>query len=239
MFRFESLWFRNLLLLLVLNLLPRAAGQLVTRIYAYQTLTPAQVEAEVRRWVPEGGRVLVNPAVNQVMVIAPPETHEQVARIFERLDRPTHRLDLWFRHNQQEGQTLDLIDGDFANFPVTRTPLPHIETEARAMLPFEQQDLPLVGSILNTHFAVLSADPARVRLRLTPALLFGSSPPYEVVRFENLAMDLLITDEAFVDLPDRLAENEFYRMFFRSRAADSDRHRPVGLLLSLQGIRSE
>ena len=214
-------------------------GQLETRMYRFEAMTPAEVEAQVRRWVPEGPRVLVNPEVNQVMVIANAETHEQVAKIFERLDRPSHRVLFWFRHNQNEAQHLNLMDGDLANFPVTQTPVPKIVEAARAQLPHERRNDPLVGSVLHTHFAVLRADPPRVRIRLTPAVLFGNYPPYEVVRFSEMTKDLMMTDEAFVDLVDRLSKNEFYQMFFRSQGATDGRHTPVGLLISLEEITSQ
>lgn len=229
---------KTVLILISLFLLPLFGGELETRIYRFEGMDPADVEAQVRRFVPQGPRVLVNPEVNQVMVIADEETHEQVARLFERMDRPSHRVVFWFRHNQNEPQHLNLMDGDFANFPVTRTPVPQVVTNARARLPHEWRDAPLVGSVLRTHFSVLRADPARVRIRLTPSVLFGSSPPYEVVSFSEMSTDLMMTDEAFVDLVDRLAENEFYRMFFRSEGS-AGRHTPVGLLVSLEEVRSE
>lgn len=216
-----------------------SGGQLETRMYRFEAMMPAEVEAQVRRWVPEGARVLVNPEVNQVMVIANAETHEQVAKIFERLDRPSHRVLFWFRHNQNEAQHLNLMDGDLANFPVTQTPVSKIVEAARGQLPHEQRNDPLVGSVLHTHFAVLRADPPRVRIRLTPAVLFGAYPPYEVVRFSEMSTDLMMTEEAFVDLVERLSENEFYRMFFRSQGATDGRHTPVGLLISLEEVTSD
>ncbi len=215
------------------------AGELQTRIYRFEGMNPEEVEEQVRRFVPLGPRVLVNPEVNQVMVIADAATQEQVARLFERLDRPMHRVVFWFRHNQDEPQSLNLMDGDFANFPVTRTPVPQVVANARARLRHESRNAPLVGSVLQTHFSVLRADPARVRIRLTPAVLFGGTPPYEVILFSEMSTDVMMTDDAFVDLVDQLAENEFYRMFFRSEGATAGRHTPVGLLISLEEVISE
>lgn len=213
-----------------------AADGPVTRIYRFEGLTPEEVEAEVRRYVPSGMRVLVNPEVNQVMVIADEETQERVSRLLERLDRTVHRVQFWFRHNRNDPQYLDLIDGDFANFPVTQRPVPQVEANARGRLPHDWRNSPLAGSVLETHFSVLRADPPRVRIRLTPAVLFGTAPPYEVVRFSEMSTDVMMTDEAFLDLVDRLSDNEFYRMFFRSRGTTDDRHGPVGLLLSLRAV---
>lgn len=226
------------LFLLALMLLLRTGAELQTRIYHFEALEPAEVEAMIRPLVPMGPRVLVNPEIRQVMVIADEETHEQVSRLFERLDRPSHRVQFWFRHNQHASQSLDLMDGDFANFPVTRSPLPQVADHARARLPPEWREAPLVGSVLRTHFSVLRADPARVRIRITPSVLFGSSPPYEVVSFSEMSTDLMMTDEEFVDLVQQLSGNEFYRMFFRSEVS-SGRHVPVGLLVSLDAVVSE
>jgi hypothetical protein len=229
---------RTLVLLGLLGALLLRAGDMQTRLYRFDGMTPEEVEAQVRRYVPLGPRVLVNPEVNQVMVIADADTHERVARLFELLDRPSHRVRFWFRHNRQNPQYLDLMDGDFANFPVTQRPLPRLERQARAMLPREWRESTLMGSVLEAHFSVLRADPPRVRIRLTPAVLFGDYPPYEVVRFSDMSTDLMMTDEAFVDLVDRLSDNEFYRVFFRSRGSTDDRHVPVGLLLSLEEVTS-
>jgi hypothetical protein len=229
---------KTILMLICLMVPPLFGGELETRIYRFEGMEPAEVEAQVRRFVPQGPRVLVNPEVNQVMVIADGETHEQVARLFERMDRPSHRVVFWFRHNQNEPQHLDLMDGDFANFPVTQRPLDRLERQARALLTREWREATLVGSVLQAHFSVLRTDPPRVRIRLTPAVLFGDYPPYEVIHFSEMTTDIMMTDEAFVDLVDRLAENEFYRMFFRSEGS-AGRHTPVGLLISLEEVTSE
>ena len=71
---------------------PVLAGQMETRMYSYGEMEPEAAEALVRQWVPEGARVLVNPRVGQVMVIADPQTHVRVARVFELAERPSRRI---------------------------------------------------------------------------------------------------------------------------------------------------
>lgn len=206
-----------------------------TRLYSYTNATPEEVEMQIRRYVPEGPRVLVQPDLQQVMVIADRQTHGQVATLLSRIDQPVAHLVIWYRHNR-EARKLDLIDGATGTLPVTRTPPKELVEMARSHLPPEQQRLPVVGSALHIHAVLLRQDPAMVRLRVTPAVTFGITPPYEPVIFEDLATDQMINTLEFVDLVDTLRQNEFYANFFQSQPDPDHPPRPVGLLITLDHI---
>ena len=213
------------------------AGQMETRLYEFGDADAGEVEAQIRRYVPEGPRVLVNPEINQVMVIADAETHRQIAQMLSRIDQPAQRVILWFRHNREVTE-VSLLDGAIGTLPVTRTPPEALVREARRFLPGDRRDMPLVGSVLHVHASVLRTEPARVRLRITPAVTFGFTPPYEPVLFEDMATDLMITDEAFLDVVEALRENDFYADFFRSQPEPDHPPRPVGILLSVDRLVS-
>ena len=213
------------------------AGQMETRLYDYGDADPETVTAQIRRYVPEGPRVLVNPEVGQVMVIADADTHAQIAQLLARIDQPAQRVVLWFRHNR-EAEEVSLLDGAIGTLPVTRTPPDALVQEARRFLPGDRRDMPLVGSVLHVHTVVLRSDPARVRLRITPAVTFGYTPPYEPILFDDLSTDVMLTDTGFLDLVHALRDNDFYADFFQSQPEPGHPPRPVGLLLSVARIES-
>ena len=226
----------RLLACLLFFLLPALArAQLETRLYSYTNTPPAVVEARVREIVPEAHRVVVNPQVSQVLVIADTATHQRVAGMLVRLDRPVARLRFWLRHNR-ETLSLELLDGAIGTLPVTQTPPAALVDKARRLLPSEHRSLPAVGTVLEIHVALLRESPAAARLRVTPAVLFGLAPPYEPVRFPQLNSDLMVTGADYLDLVEQLARHEAYRDFFSSQPDPGQAPRPVGLLLSLEEL---
>ena len=211
------------------------SARLETRMYSYGGADPARVEAQIRQWVPEGPRVRVNPEIQQVLVVADPETHARIADMLERIDQPAARLHLWFRRNR-EAHTLNLFDGETGTLPVSSTPPAALVEEARHLLPRARNEPPVVGSVLHVHVSLLRRNPDTVRLRVTPTVLFGSSPPYETAVFHDWATDILINTERYLDLGHELRANDFYRSFFLSQSAPELAPRPVGLLLSLEEV---
>ncbi len=227
---------RRLLASLFLCLPPALArAQLASRMYSYTNTPPAVVEAKVREIVPEAHRVLVNPQVNQVLVIADAATHDRVAGMLVRLDRPLARMRFWLRHNR-ETLPLELLDGAIGTLPVSQTPALSLVEKARRLLPAEQRSLPVVGSVLEIHVSVLRDNPAAARLRVTPAVLFGVATPYEPVRFTQLSSDLMVTGDAYLDVVEQLSRHDDYREFFSSQPDPGQAPRPVGLLLSLEEL---
>lgn len=212
-----------------------ASARLETRIYAFENTPPQQVEAEIRRWVPEGPRVIMNEELNQVMVVADAEIHAQIAAMLQRMDRPTARIRFWMRHNR-DMQEAELLDGSVATLPVSQNPPLNVVTAARRLLPPGRESLPVVGTVFHAHISLLRESPPSVRLRLTPVVLFGITHPYDVVSYDEFATDLMMSGEEILDIPRSLTNNEFFRVFLQDQPQPERPTRPVALLLSLQEV---
>jgi len=221
--------------LLLLFLLPVIRGQLETRLYAFENTPAAKVEASIRELVPDGPRVLMNAEIGQVMVIADPETHRRIDQMLKRMDRPVARLSVWIRHNREEHRA-EFIDGSTFTIPVSPFPPADVVAGARQFLDAGQDRLPLVGSVLHAHVTVLSENPPVARLRLTPVVLFGVTPPYETVKYDEYTTDLRFNAKEFLDLSRALSEKDFYRGFLRGHPDPELPARSIGLLLSLERL---
>lgn len=208
-----------------------------TRMHGFGEASPELVERQLRMLIPEKQRVSMNAEAGQVIVVAEPETQEKVAAMLQALSRPPTRLQFWVRHNRSDREMVIPDAGMFA-LPVSDHPLPAVVDRARGMLPPGRERMPVAGSVLQVHGKLLREEPAVVRLRVVPHVLFGSSPPYEVIRFEPLASDLLVNTEDYVDLTKELASHAFYRSFFQEQPHPEHPPRPVALLLSFRGVPS-
>lgn len=216
-----------------------ALGRMESRLYGYAPGTLEEVEAMIRALVPEGPRVRVNPNVQQILVLADAETHGRIEELLERVDLPPAHMEFWFRRNR-ESHRVEWMDGETGTLPVSSTPPAEVVERARPRIrPGQRQDVPVVGTTLQVHAILLRREPATVRLRLTPVVLFGSSPPYDPVVFEEWATDVMINETSFVDLGKTLGHNDFYRTFFQTQPEPNLSPRPVGLLISLESVRFE
>ncbi len=204
------------------------------RMYSFSSLSPDLVEARIRQWVPERARVLMNRERGQVMVIAEPEIHVKIARMMERLDRPVPSLKVRLRRNE-EWQDLEWLSGAPGTLSVTSHPPEDLVALARTQLAPELRELPVQGAAFETHLSLLREDPPVARLRVVPAIAFGVVPPYEVIRREDMAMDLLIRGDEYNDLGAMLSKNVYYARFLREQPDPERPPRPVTLLLSLEG----
>ncbi|MEX2607095.1 MAG: hypothetical protein WD708_07085 [Kiritimatiellia bacterium] len=211
------------------------ADELKTRLHSYEHAPAALVERQLRALIPEGPRVSMNPRAKQVIVIADDATHDMVASMLRELGRPPVTLHFKVRHNQ-DVRTFSLLDGLSFSLPVSRTPPGEVVEQARSRLDPEKQSLPVVGSALQIQAKLLRENPEAARLRVLPAVLFGLAPPYEVVEYHELATDILINSEFFLELQQSLNNHDFYRGFLRTRPEPEMAARPVSLLISLEKI---
>lgn len=211
------------------------AKELETRLHAYDHAPPALVERQLRALIPEGPRVSMNPQARQVIVIADAATHDKVASMLRELGRPRANLHFKVRHNQ-EVRDFSLMDGLSFSLPVSRTPPTSVVQQAITRLDPEKQQLPVVGSALQVQAILLREDPDVARLRVVPAVLFGVAPPFEVVDYQELAMDILITSEAYLELQESLATHDFYREFLKTQPEANRTARPVSLLISFERL---
>jgi hypothetical protein len=211
------------------------SGELETRLHSFSYAPPELVERQLRVLIPESPRVSMNPRANQVIVIADAETHDKVASMLRELGRPTVILHFRVRHNRVVRQ-FSVMDGLSISLPVSQTPPRSVVDHAKSRLALEKQKLPVVGSALQVQAKLLREDPAVVRLRVLPAVLFGKAPPYEVVDYKELAMDILITTESYLELQESLAGHDFYSRFLRTQPDVQRSPRPVSLLMSFERL---
>ncbi|MDA3874493.1 MAG: hypothetical protein PF795_11115, partial [Kiritimatiellae bacterium] len=218
----------RLILLIIVGLTPvmSLADELETRLHSYEHAPAALVERQLRALIPEGPRVSMNPNAKQVIVIADEETHDMVASMLRELGRPQVTLHFKVRHNQ-EVRTFSLFDGLPFSLPVSRTPPTSVVQQAVDRLAPEKQQLPVVGSALQIQAKLLREDPEVARLRVLPAVLFGVAAPYEVVDYPQLAMDILITTDSFLELQESLSKHDFYREFLQTQPEANRTARPV------------
>jgi hypothetical protein len=228
----------RVLLVACLCLVGLRLAALETRVYAFTNTPPEEVETTIRGWVAERQRVLVNPERGQVMVVADAATHGRIAQWLRRVDRPTPKLLLRVRQNR-EWSNVTVTDGAPGSFLISTTPPEDIVKEARERLGAGKESLPVAGASLQFHTALLRENPATARLRVTPAVVFGRDHPYEVVVFDELSMDVVLSSENYLDLPLALSGHTFYPRFFRTQPEAGQAARPVGLLLSLKGLSFE
>jgi len=206
-----------------------------TRMHEFKNVSPELVERQIRMLVPEKHRVSMNADAGQVIVVAEPEVQDRVAAMLRELSRPPTFLKFWVRHNR-ETREFEVRDGVPVNLPVSDQPPLSVVQRGRAMLPPGRQRLPVAGSVLQVHLKLLREDPAVARLRVVPTLLFGSEPPYEIVRFNRLESDVLINTRDYLDLPRALSSHVFYSDFLRSQIHPDHPPKPVALLFSFQGV---
>lgn len=211
------------------------ADEVETRLHEYKHAPSALVERQLRALIPEGPRVSMNPRARQVIVIADDETHEKVASMLRELGRPPVTLHFKVRHNQ-EIRRFSLLDGLSFSLPVSRTPPTAVVQQAITRLDPEKRELPVAGSALQVQAKLLREDPEVARLRVLPAVLFGIAPPFEVVDYPELAMDIMITGEAFLELEASLSQHDFYREFLKTQPRADRTARPVSLLMSFERI---
>ncbi len=214
------------------------AQALETRVYAFTNTAPARVEAQIREWVPEGPRVLLNAARGQVMVLADEGTHQRIAQWLRRVDLPPPRLMLRIRRDR-EWSGVEWPDGTPATLAVTFAPPAELVEEARARAAGVTDRTPVAASVLQVQVSVLRDDPPTARLKVTPAVVFGAEAPHVVAAFPELTTDVLLTSEGYLDLPQALSGHAFYARFFRAQPDPARPAAPVGLLLSLEGLRHE
>lgn len=212
-----------------------AAAPLEQRLHYFEYASPALVEKQLRALIPEGPRVSMNPAANQVIVIADAETQEKVAAMLRDLGRPPHELQFLVRHNRE---TFRFATGDGVpiSLPVTQTPPPQLVEMARARLAPEARNLPVVGAALQANIVLLKEDPPVAKMRVVPAVLFGPLQPYQVVSFDDLAMDFLVDTERYIELHEQLSKHDFYRVFMQTQPDPQAAPRPVSLLISFEGL---
>jgi len=214
------------------------AGELETRVHSYEYASPALVEKQLRAMIPEGPRISMNPRAKQVIVIADDEMHTRIASMLKVLGRPPRELVFWLRHNREVFE-FTVSDGVPLSLPVSQTPPQRVVEMARSRLDPEARSLPVVGSALQAHVILLRENPAVLRMRVTPAMIFGVVPPYEVVEFKTVTSDLLVDTENYVEVQDVLKRTDFYREFLKTQPDPDRSARPVSLLLSFEGLTFE
>lgn len=219
--------------LLVCGLCLPIAAQTVTQLHSYGEADPDLVERQIRALVPEEPRVSMNRNARQVIVVAEPEVQEKIAGMVKQLSTPPLELRFRIRHNR-DVRSLAVRDGIPFSLPISETPPPELIRMARGRLNPERRNLPVVGSALQLHPKLLREDPAIVRLRVTPAVVFGHLQPYDVVSFEEVTQDVLVNTEVFLDLTLQLGSHHFYEKFLRTLTEPASAPKPVALLLSLQ-----
>lgn len=208
-----------------------------TRVHDFGDVSPKMVERQLRQLIPERQRVSMNPRANQVIVVAGEETQERVASMLRELSRPELHLRLWMRHNR-ETREVEVRDGVPINLPVSDRPPAGVVERGRRMLPPGREGMPVAGAVLQAHVKLLREDPAVARLRIVPTLLFGSDPPYEVVRFDRLRADMLINTRDYADVPKELSGHSFYTEFMRTQPHPDHAAKPVALLVSFEALTS-
>jgi hypothetical protein len=209
-----------------------------TRMHSFGDVSPQLVERQIRMLVPEKQRVSMNAQAGQVIVVAEPEIQNRVEAMIRELSRPVQYLKLWVRHNR-DIREFQVRDGVPVNLPVSDQPSASMIRQGRSMLPPGRQNLPVVGSVLQLHVKLLREDPAVARVRVVPTMLFGSEPPYDVVRFTRLESDVLLNTRDYLDLPRELSTHAFYTEFLREQEHPDHPPKPVSLLLSFQGLTTE
>jgi len=215
-----------------------SAGELETRLHRFDYAAPQLVEKQLRALIPEAPRVSMNAEARQVIVIADDSTHQKIAAMLKELGRPPTQLVFTVRHNR-EVMRFAMGDGVPFTLPVSQTPPRQLVEMARNRLTPEIRRLPVVGSALQAHVILLREDPEIARMRLTPAVIFGLAPPYEVVDFQDIAMDLMIDTEKFVELQEALTRHDFYTLFLKTQPDPQAAPRPVSLLISFEGLNFE
>lgn len=207
-------------------------------MHQFGTLSAEMVESRIRMLVPDRARVSLNAAAGKVIVVAEPVVHEQIAAMLRELSKPKKKLVLRYRHNR-DSKEVELENGGLFTLPVSTTPPAAVVENARRRMPPGRERMPAAGSVLQLHVSLLREDPAVVRLSITPAVLFGKEPPFEVYRHDRLRMDVLMNTDEFLDLPQALSTHAFYTTFLRTQPAGGGSEKPVALLLSLDAIREE
>jgi len=209
-----------------------------TRIHEFGKLSPQMVESRIRLLVPDRARVSMNPAVGKVIVVAEPEVQEQISAMLRELAKPRKKLVLRYRHNRDQ-QELVLENGDIFTLPVSQTPPPSVVQDARRRLFPDHQNKAVAGSVLQAQVMLLRDDPPVVRLSITPVVLLGDEPPYDVYRYDRLRMDVMINTREYLDLPNALSTHSFYSTFLRTRPGERFSEKPIALLLSLDEVLEE
>lgn len=210
-----------------------ALAQTVTQLHSYGDADPELVERQIRALVPEGPRVSMNRRAGQVIVVASPDIQEKVAAMVAQLSRKPLELRFRIRLNR-EVREFTVRDGVPFSVPVTEQPPEALLQMARGRLDPDKKNLPAVATALQFHAILLREDPVMVRLRVTPAVVFGVRMPYEVVSFEEVTQDMLVVTESFLNVSQKLSSHDFYRNFLRTRSEPSASATPVGILLSLE-----
>jgi len=208
---------------------------MLTRVHSFEYAPPELVERQLRMLIPETRNVTVNPAVNQVIVNADAATQEKVASMLRQLGRPPANLHFRMWHNRNE-RSFAVRDGVLFSMPVSQTPPESVVEHARSRLAPEQRDQPPAGTALQAHVHLLRDDPPTARLRLVPGVLFGVAHPYEVVSYDELATDILVPADEYIEIRERLASHSFFSGFLRTQPREGQRARPVSLLLSLERL---
>ncbi|MDF3127626.1 hypothetical protein P0Y35_00310 [Kiritimatiellaeota bacterium B1221] len=211
------------------------AAELETRMHHFEYAPPHLVERQIRALVPEAPRVSMNPRANQVIVIADAETQERVAAMLKVLGRPPRKLKFRVQHNR-EVLTFTVADGVPLTLPVSQTPPHNLIMQARGRLAPETRNLPVVGSALQAHVILLREEPAVLRVRVVPAVIFGALQPYQIVSYDDLAMDVMLDTEEYLELQKVLSHHDFYRQFLLTQPDPSAAPRPVSLLVSFEGL---
>ncbi len=211
------------------------AAELETRMHQFEYASPDLVERQIRALVPEAPRVSMNPRANQVLVIADAETQDKVAAMLKVLGRPPRKLKFRVQHNR-EVLNFTIADGIPLTLPVSQTPPQNLIMQARGRLAPETRNLPVVGSALQAHVILLREDPAVLRVRVVPAVIFGALQPYQVVSYDDLAMDMMLNTEEYVELQKVLGHHDFYRQFLLTQPDPVAAPRPVSLLVSFEGV---
>ncbi|MGA0333217.1 MAG: hypothetical protein ACO3NW_04610 [Kiritimatiellia bacterium] len=214
------------------------AGELETRVHTFEFATPELVEQQLRALIPQGPRVSMHPSENKVIVIADAETHARIDSMLKVLGRPPRRLRFRIQHNR-EVREFSVPDGIPLSLPVSSSPPERLLNLARSRLAPDLQNLPVVGSALQAHVIVLREDPAVLRLRITPAVVFGALPPYEVVDYPEWTTDLMISEENYLEIQEQMKDSDFYREFLKTQPDPAARARPVSLLISFAGFELE
>ncbi len=209
-----------------------------TRMHEFSGLSPQTVENRIRMLVPERERVSINPEAAKVIVVAEPKVQEQIAAMLRELAKPKVKLVLRYRHNR-ESHDVVLGDSEFVTLPVSDSPPDQVVQGARRPLLPNHKELPAAGSVLHVHARLLREDPPVARLSITPAVLFGEEPPFEVFRHDRLRMDVLLNTEEFLDLRRKLSSHSFYTTFLTTQPEGVRQVKPVSLILSLEAVQEE
>lgn len=220
-------------LLFLLACLSIGSAQTVTQLHSYGEANPDLVERQIRALIPERPRVSMNRNAQQVIVVAEPAVQEKVATMVAQLAKPPLEFRFRIRHNR-EVREVTVGAGIPFSIPVSEVPPEELILYSRGRLGSDKQQVPVVASALQLHAVLLREEPAIVRMRVVPAMVFGEAPPYDIVSFDEYTQDLLVNTTEFLNLSRELESHDFYRNFLRTRTEPSSIPKPVGLLLSLE-----